>query len=1344
MLEEETICPYTGLRSFTEEESLYFKGREEQINQVIVQLEEKKFLMVTGASGDGKSSLIFAGLIPQARAGFFKARYSNWHVADFRPERSPLKNMATSLSTALKQDTSIIETELSRGFSSLVELYKSSVRYTDTNSVAYQDATEDDQRKMERESGNLLILIDQFEEFFTNPENFPGGVPSQESRLLLNIILETAKISLKEDLPIYIVCTMRSDYIGQCAAFRGLPEFIGFSQFFVPRLQRKELYQVIEEPAILSGNRISKRLIDRLISDVEEGTDHLPILQHALKEIWKAASNGRDEMDLLHYAMVGGMHGDHLPKEVKEKFQTWRNQLPQHEKDYLNNPGLANVLDIHANKLYEGAAAYCAQHGHPEITTKQARFMIAMSFACLTRIDENRAVRNRMTLQEITQIINVPQYNVEVVGTVLSIFREPENTLVRPFIQNENANRSISISADDVFDITHEALIRNWMLLKKWADQEFDYYNIFLDFQKQVERWMEHGKSDDFLLPIGPLTYFENWYKKCRPNHYWINRYHTREERKKERLRQSSIILKNGKEYLRKSSLKLFVTRTVMKYGAGQIAAVFGFIAFIVLSGFGIYKWQTRQNDYVIESILKEGEVLLQDKELISFDHAFFTVEAERVRPGYFKQVLQVLPEQQKINVASNFMNAFMLNELRNPPPILRKSIIWTDSLVRAFGNKMDSTNASSLNQHLINLNALVRNLSYYLFYNPDEALIKLRIENARFQAQIVQRLLGMSTNSGIDMKALHIAATDAMNYNGFSSSERASLITELSPFSNREQAIKKFVEWFPSGEKISAGAEDNFSHNGAYQMLAYWYASLGNVQGALQCLDSLKKYNQNYDKIAINSTHVSAYFLMYGQQNAFIQFAKTYSAKLNIPAYRYSNMLLDKAGFITDNTFIKFIKAGNLNDNFIFLPHIIREQLFKICREFSKTELKAADALNFNLALLAKQEGIFAARYNGKPGVEKTTISDSLFNVSLSYYNTISSNFLNEKIETESQTVPWGTEKRIIPRKHIFLYPGHFKAVESFMAASVANYSNDSFFHFMLSKNLFAIHYKGQEDYQLITSWISTYFTNYQLNIGRTRLNYPDPGQSTFLKIDSLVRQSGFDLDNDWVKLVLIRNYLDADDTTNAFQRVRQLTLKTLEKPYTAWDFRNFVITTAADFAMLGKRKESMDLLNNFTNRKNRLKAYGQVAFTCQLNNKLNEANVFFDSANAELSRLKSFNYDNNDFRLPLVGVLALQNNRASEKKALEYIGSMQWYNRSNGIYNMSLCYAHIDEFYKATRVVPGYASYYDKVIVFYMILFEENMKKGNNIGGWEAYARLMRANIYFNGWTQNDALPD
>ncbi|HMB40692.1 MAG TPA: hypothetical protein VKM37_01860, partial [Balneolaceae bacterium] len=83
MFDDFQICPYTGLRSFTEEESIYFKGREENIEQAIVQLQRNKFIMVTGASGDGKSSLVYAGIIPNARAGFLKSKYTDWVVADF-------------------------------------------------------------------------------------------------------------------------------------------------------------------------------------------------------------------------------------------------------------------------------------------------------------------------------------------------------------------------------------------------------------------------------------------------------------------------------------------------------------------------------------------------------------------------------------------------------------------------------------------------------------------------------------------------------------------------------------------------------------------------------------------------------------------------------------------------------------------------------------------------------------------------------------------------------------------------------------------------------------------------------------------------------------------------------------------------------------------------------------------------------------------------------------------------------------------------------------------------------------------------------------------------------------
>jgi len=309
------ICPYTGLRSFTEDESLYFKGRDLQVDQITSLLEQNKFLMVTGASGEGKSSLIYAGLIPNARAGFFKAKYTNWVVADFRPERSPVHNMANALAHTFNSNAFTIETELRRGYSSLIDLYTNSDFYIDESSEQWQLLDESQQQSGKRKAANLMIIVDQFEEFFTNPENFYNEAPSQDSQIVVNLVLETARIAIKRNIPVYLVCTMRSDYIGQCSAFRGLPEYIGFSQFFVPRLKRKDLKQVIGEPAILSGNRISQRLIERLVYDIAEGVDQLPILQHALNQVWLAAGHGSQEMDLVHYAMVGGMPAEDLPDE---------------------------------------------------------------------------------------------------------------------------------------------------------------------------------------------------------------------------------------------------------------------------------------------------------------------------------------------------------------------------------------------------------------------------------------------------------------------------------------------------------------------------------------------------------------------------------------------------------------------------------------------------------------------------------------------------------------------------------------------------------------------------------------------------------------------------------------------------------------------------------------------------------------------------------------------------------------------------------------------------------------------------------------------------------------------
>jgi energy-coupling factor transporter ATP-binding protein EcfA2 len=292
--------PYIGLRPFSEEDSLYFKGRDEQILQLTALLEANKFLMVTGASGDGKSSLVYAGLVPNARAGFFRARYTSWVVADLRPERSPLNNLSKSISRNLKiGNQESVEVELRRGFSSMIEIYQSSSLYIDEESELWIESDSDHRENLQRNAANLMIIADQFEEFFTNPENFYRNAPSADSQLVINLLLETA---------------------------------------------------------FLHGDHISNRLVERVVYDLGEGIDQLPVLEHAMNEVWIEAKSGKEELDLIHYAKAGGMPQDELPPEDRRIYKKWFDSLPANLQEAYQNPGLSQIIDAHANKLFLSAS----------------------------------------------------------------------------------------------------------------------------------------------------------------------------------------------------------------------------------------------------------------------------------------------------------------------------------------------------------------------------------------------------------------------------------------------------------------------------------------------------------------------------------------------------------------------------------------------------------------------------------------------------------------------------------------------------------------------------------------------------------------------------------------------------------------------------------------------------------------------------------------------------------------------------------------------------------------------------------------------------------------------------
>lgn len=568
-MSEEKICPYPGLRPFNEEESIFFKGREEHIDKIISQLQEKRFLMVTGASGDGKSSLIYAGLIPRSRAGFFKARFNNWIIADFRPERAPLSNLAIALNNHLNfSDVNELEEDLSYGFSSLVKIYKESKHYLDQDSEKFITADSETKQNFKNKSANLLILIDQFEELFTNSENFNKGKPSLQAITLINLIIETTKIAEKENLPIYIVCTMRSDYIGDCAAFKGLPEHIVYSQFFVPRLKRQEIHRAILEPAKLSGNKINNRLIERLINELGDGLDQLPILQHALNRIWKShIDDEAAEMDIIHYAKVGGFDGDLLPDDQKTLFFEWYKNQPVFKQKNLEEASLTNVLNAHARELFETSVEYCRNHIKEDIPREVAQEILRKIFTCLTKINDGRAVRNRSSVMEIKQIVGNNIDNSLIEGLV-NLFREPGNTLLKPFISKDK--KDFYLHDNDILDITHESLIRNWTELTEWTKLDHEKVLVLNDFKKQVERWEQKNRSKDYLLTIGSLSYFKTWYKTINPNPYLIAKYDSTNLSPIQKVEEATTLILSATDYLQisestiKRKRKAVITITIL------------------------------------------------------------------------------------------------------------------------------------------------------------------------------------------------------------------------------------------------------------------------------------------------------------------------------------------------------------------------------------------------------------------------------------------------------------------------------------------------------------------------------------------------------------------------------------------------------------------------------------------------------------------------------------------------------------------------------------------------------------------------------------------------------------
>jgi hypothetical protein len=1351
MFDTYQICPYTGLRSFTEEESLYFKGREDDVNRATEQLQRNKFLMLTGASGDGKSSLIYAGIIPNARSGFLKSRYSSWCVADFRPERSPFQNLCKSIARQLDiQNPGTVQAELNHGFSALVDLYKSSKRFIDLESFAWQEANDANKTLLKRQAANLIILVDQFEEFFTNPENYKNGVPSKDSNLVLNILLETARIALEEDLPIYIVFTMRSDYIGQCAAFRGLPEYIGFSQFFVPRLNRTQLQQVIEEPAVLSGNKITRRLTERLIHDITEGTDQLPILQHALSQIWVAADSGNEEMDLVHYAMVGGMTPGELPDEHLLKFSAWFDSLSQEIKTYYSNPSLQNVLDTHTNKLYGQAARDYEEETGEKISEDDAKLIIRNTFSCLTKIDESRAVRNRMTLEEITNILGMPRYNTTLVGNVLKSFREPGNTFIRPFILEENEETQ-KLSATQVLDITHESLIRNWRLLGEWAKEEFESYSVFIDFERQLDRWVQSGKSNTFLLSIGPLTYFESWYKKAKPNEWWIARYLPGDVDRQTKLDHAKKTLENMREFLARSARTHFVARTLIRFGAKRIAITIGAIVLITLTSFIARDYLRKQNSYLIKSIHQQAIAIAGNPKVDAQNKTLLLCEELKLGNTSIDELAESVRDTiQRINLLNNLAAQLIIQGKNEPAKQIFNCLSLVDSLLESFHEPIN--NPVLLSSALSEINNYRASLEFAYYYNADSLIYKWRKRNANRSARWVLKIASEQPPGFDDISNFSLALENAINFRSLSDDELKNLIANLSPFENGLH-----TDWLKSNFYIDKLMTRGFlgygfKFNGLYQELAYLYAATANTKKVLQCVDTLLKYSQNnytgdYAAGADNATNIASVCFLSGNANMLDDFVNGYCLRKKISAEGFYATILGRTlpGIATTSSISLYWwskKHDNLN-----LKFTSRRQLtffYNKYREIIQSTIKDADRKNMLMALSFKNEGIQKSLNAEKPETGDLSVSQ-FFDQAIANYKKVNVAYLNELTHIVGRS---GGDEIVVPQKKLFIYPDLILGFDPDEPRTFFYYSfTDAFLEYILKNNLFSYLYSDPQDLTYISDWFSNYNSKNFVPFAFLAKKY---SYQTLQKLELAIKEKSASRNVD-LNLLYLYLGLDAQQIGDSAATLRYYSEIELEKIFNSFQTQEYggqindQSFRLIGFAVAGLSKyqhfdRAYEFIKMFKNPINRSSLYSFAAIILQQQHITgNVVNALIDSASSQANFAENITEGQPDKALLAIS-LVLQSPSQNEARALHLIKNIP--EKADALQNICSAYAFNQEIYSAKENVAPLISASDQALYNWHILYGYAESKKRDTNEWKEYDKnyFSRFNLFIRYINENN----
>jgi tetratricopeptide (TPR) repeat protein len=449
--------PFPGLRPFEPGEEHLFFGREKETDDLLRRLGSHRFLSVVGTSGSGKSSLVRSGLIPALHGGFMARAGSSWRVSVMRPGEDPIGRLAEALDRP--EVIGIPEGDLASTNRVLVEatLRRSTLGLVDAVRLSRLPATD-----------NVLVVVDQFEELFRFKRSRQIQNSRDEAVAFVKLLLEAIQ---QESVPIYIVLTMRSDFIGDCMDYPGLPEAVNESQYLVPRMTRDELRSAITGPVAVAGGDIARRLVVRILNDVGDDQDQLPLMQHVLMRTWDhwaSHRRGREPIDIADYEAVGT---------------------------------LRNALSIHAEEAYD------------ETGSDASHQLTERIFRALTdTFSDPRGTRRPTAVSDLAAICESSEADVV---RIVEIFRRPGRSFLMP-------PPSVPLTSRVIVDLSHESLMRCWVRLIGWALEEGASAAFYLRLSREAS-WWEQGQAGLWGDP--ELELGLRWREQNHPTAAWTRRY---------------------------------------------------------------------------------------------------------------------------------------------------------------------------------------------------------------------------------------------------------------------------------------------------------------------------------------------------------------------------------------------------------------------------------------------------------------------------------------------------------------------------------------------------------------------------------------------------------------------------------------------------------------------------------------------------------------------------------------------------------------------------------------------------------------------------------------------------